>query len=276
MKYTVLVPGFWHGTWSWNLVIPELARLGVPAVAVDLQGQGLDATSPAARWTRPFDASAFAAERSGVADVTATSAAEKLVAQLQRIGSGEPSVVVAHSMGGVVATLAAEMAPSLVSHLVYVAAFAPVTGRPAGADVASELNAGELGTSLLQADPFAIGASRIDIGDPSSREALRAALYADIPHEAAQAAISLLGTDAPVGIAAEPISVTRERFGSLPHTYLVCTDDRLVRPALQRKIISDIDGVSVSATRTVELASSHSPFLSRPQQVAEVVAAAWR
>ncbi|WP_224391164.1 alpha/beta fold hydrolase [Pseudonocardia sp. ICBG1293] len=276
MKYTVLVPGFWHGTWSWNLVVPELARLRIPAVAVDLEGQGLGAVSPAARWARPFEASAFAAERSGVADVTATSAAEALVGQLRMLGADGPSVVVAHSMGGVVATLAAEMAPSLVSHLVYVAAFAPVAGLPAGADVASELNAGELGTSLLRADPFAIGASRIDPGDPGSHESLRAALYADVPDATARAAISLLGTDAPVGIAAEPISVTRERFGSVPHTYLVCTDDRLVRPALQRKIVSDIDRVSVSATRTVELACSHSPFLSRPRQVAEAVAETWR
>ena len=190
------------------------------------------------------------------------------------IGGGGPSVVVAHSMGGVVATLAAEMEPALVSRLVYIAAFAPVAGVPAGADVSSELNVDELGTSLLRADPFAVGASRVDTGDPESREAIRAALYADVPVRTAQAAIDMLNADAPVGIAAETITVTRERFGSVAHTYLVCTEDRMVRPALQRKIVGDIDRASQSATGTVELASSHSPFLSRPVEVAEVIAQA--
>lgn len=275
MKHAVLVPGFWHGTWCWSLVTPELARRRVPAVAVDLHGQGLGGTSPTARWARPFDESAFSTEKSGVSHVTATSAAEALVGQLRVIGGGGPTVVVAHSMGGVVATLAAEMEPSLVSHVVYIAAFAPVSGLPAGVDVTSDANAGELGTPLLRADPFAVGASRIDTDDPTSRKALRAAFYADVPVETAHAAISLLSTDAPVGIAAETISVTRERFGSVPHTYLVCTSDRMVLPALQRKIVRDIDRVSASATRTVELTSSHSPFLSRPVQVAEVIAEAW-
>nr|WP_260475642.1 hypothetical protein [Streptomyces sp. WAC 06725] len=46
------------------------------------------------------------------------------------IGGGEPCVVVAHSQGG---TAAAELAPYLFAHLVYVAALAPVAGLPCGA-----------------------------------------------------------------------------------------------------------------------------------------------
>lgn len=52
MKHAVLLPGFWHGTWCWSQVTPELARLQIPAVAVDLQGQGLQGSSPSARWSR--------------------------------------------------------------------------------------------------------------------------------------------------------------------------------------------------------------------------------
>ncbi|WP_460890347.1 alpha/beta fold hydrolase [Promicromonospora xylanilytica] len=275
MRHVVLLPGFWHGTWCWGPVTLELARQQIPAVALDLQAQGLQGTSPSARWRRPFDTAAFTTEESKASAVTATSAAQQLVAQLRTIHHGEPSVVVAHSMGGVVATLAAEMEPSLFSHLVYVAALAPVSGQPAAVDVASATNAGELGTGLLQADPFMIGASRIDTGDTTSRELVRAALYADVPLEAADAATSMLGADAPVGIATEPISVTRERFGVVPHTYLLCTEDRMLKPALQRKIIKDIDCTSTRATRVVELQTSHSPFLSQPRQVAEVIHAAW-
>jgi pimeloyl-ACP methyl ester carboxylesterase len=45
------------------------------------------------------------------------------------IGGGESCVVAAHSMGGTVATAAAEIAPELFAHLVYVTAFAPVSGQ---------------------------------------------------------------------------------------------------------------------------------------------------
>lgn len=276
MEHVVLVPGFWHGTWCWSHVTLELARRRIAAVAVDLPGQGLRGTSPAAQGARPFDAAEFATERSEVASVDATSAAEALIAQLEHIGSDRPHVVVAHSMGGVAVTLAAEMAPSLFSHLVYISALAPVSGQPAATFVAHPANAGELGTGLLRADPFAIGASRIDTADPATRERIREALYADVPVEVADAATSMLNADAPVGMAAEAIAVTRERFGSIPRTYVLCTEDRMLMPALQREIVRDVDTRSVEPTRVVELHSSHSPFLSQPQRVADIIHAAAR
>lgn len=276
MDNVVLVPGFWHGTWCWSRVTLELARRRIAAVAVDLPGQGLRGAWPEAQWARPFDAAEFAAESSAVAGVNATSAAEALIAQLEYIGSGRPHVVVAHSMGGVAATLAAEMAPALFSHLVYISALAPVSGQPAAAFVANPANAGELGTGLLRADPFAIGASRIDTADAVSRERIREALYADVPVEVADAATSMLNADAPVGMAAEAITVSRERFGSIPRTYVLCTQDRMLTPALQREVVRDIDSRSVEATRVVELHSSHSPFLSQPEHVADIIHAAAR
>ncbi|PFG48234.1 pimeloyl-ACP methyl ester carboxylesterase [Amycolatopsis sulphurea] len=254
---------------------PRLARRRIPAVAVDLQGQGLEGVSPSSRWSRPFDESAFATEVSGVASVTASSAAEALIDHLRLIGEGDPCVVVAHSMGGVVATLAAEQEPSLFSQLLYIAAFAPVNGLPAAADFTADENEGELGTQLLRADPFTVGASRVDSGDPDSRAAIQKALYGDVSSEIADVATSLLNSDAPVGIAAETISVSRERFGSVPHTYVMCGDDYMIRPALQRRTIRDIDAVSAAPTTVVELPSSHSPFLSQPDAVAEAIATAW-
>lgn len=129
---------------------------------------------------------------------------------------------------------------------------------------------------MLRADPLAIGASRIDRGDPASRDLIREALYADVSFETADAAISMLNVDAPVGIVTEGVSVTRDRFGSIPHTYIVCTADRMMKPALQRRIIADIDSCSTEETRTVELHTSHSPFLSQPRQLADAIEAAWR
>ena len=132
MRKVILVHGFWHGSWCWSLVSEQLAGRGIQSVAVDMDGHGLKNRSPLSRWGRPFGPAAFAVEPSPVVGVTVSSAAETLVGQLKVVGGGEACVVVAHSMGGTVATAAAELAPELFAHLVYVVAFAPVSGLPAG------------------------------------------------------------------------------------------------------------------------------------------------
>src|SRR3954469_20951135 len=153
----VLVHGFWHGSWCWSPVSEQLASRGVASVAVDLDGHGLKSRSPRSRWQRPFDSVAFATEPSPVAGITASSAAASLVEQIRRIGNGRPCVVVAHSMGGTVATAAAEQAPELFAELMYVTAFAPVSGLPAAHYVTVPENAGELVASGLSADPAVVG-----------------------------------------------------------------------------------------------------------------------
>ena len=272
MPAVVLVHGFWHGSWCWSLVTEQLAVHGIPSVAVDLEGHGLRGRSPASRWGRPFDPAAYATEPSGVAAVTASSAAATLVRQIRVIGGGEPCVVVAHSMGGTVATAAAELEPSLFAHLVYVAAFAPVAGRAAAEYSTAPENKGEMYSSLLTADPAVVGAARIDTGDADRHAAIRETFYGDVDQATAEAAISLLEPDGPVGIPAEAFPVTAGRYGTIPHSYVVCTKDNALPVALQRRFVDEIDAVSATPTAVTELDSSHSPFLSRPAALSAVIA----
>lgn len=274
MRPVVLVHGFLHGSWCWSPVTELLAGRGIPSVAVDLDGHGLKSRSPVSRWGRPFDPAAFATEPSGVAAITATSAASTLTGQLKVIGGGEPCTVVAHSMGGVVATAAAELEPSLFAHLVYVAAFAPVTGKPAAEYFADPENEGSLLPPLLAADPATVGALRFDTGDLTRHAAFRETFYGDVDDATAAAAIRLLGTDAPVGIAAEAFPVTAGRYGSIPHTYVACTKDNAIPVALQWRFIDEINTVSNVPTQVAVLDSSHSPFLSQPAALAAVIARA--
>lgn len=268
----VLVHGFWHGGWCWSLVTERLAAQGVLSAAIDLDGHGLKSRDPHARWARPFDAVAFAAEPSPVAAVTASSAAATLVEQIRAIGGGLPCLVVAHSMGGVVATAAAELAPELIAGLVYVSAFAPVSGLPAASYLTSPENAGEVMTSLFVGDPAVTGALRLDTGDASRHAALRETFYGDVDNAAAAAAIALFSSDGPVGILGETLAVTTRRYGSVPHTYVVCTRDKVIPVALQRRFIKEIDAVSAAPTTVVEFSTSHSPFLSEPTALADVIA----
>jgi pimeloyl-ACP methyl ester carboxylesterase len=52
---------------------------------------------------------------------------------------------------------------------------------------------------------------------------------------------------------------------SVPSTYVVCTEDRAVHPALQRAL-------AARATRAVEWACGHGPAATRPEAVAELIA----
>jgi pimeloyl-ACP methyl ester carboxylesterase len=271
MPAVVLVHGSFHGSWCWSLVTEQLAARGILSVAVDVDGHGLKSVSPASRWGRPFDPAAFAAEPSGMPTVTASSAAGTLVKQIRVIGGGEPCVIVAHSMGGAVATAAAELEPSLFARLVYVCAFAPVNGSVAEYS-ANPQNAGETYSALLAGDPLAIGAARIDTGDLGRHPAIRETFYGDVDAATAEAAISLLQPDAPVGIPAESFPVTAGRYGTIPHSYVVCTKDNAIPVALQRRFVAEIDAVSATPTAVTELDSSHSPFLSQPAALADIIA----
>jgi pimeloyl-ACP methyl ester carboxylesterase len=268
----VLVHGMWHGSWCWSLVTEQLAARGLRSVAVDLDGHGLKARPPRSKWGRPWDAEAFATEPSQVAEVTALSAAATLAEQIRRIGGGRRCLVVAHSMGGAVATAAAEAAPELFAGLVYVCAYAPVSRLPAGAYARSPENAGEMTHELLAADPVKIGAARIDTGDVSRHDLIRETFYNDLDVDTATAAISLLSTDGPVGLSTTAFEVTKARYGAIPHAYVMSTRDNVVRNTLQHRLVKEIDAVSARPTVVTELDSSHSPFLSQPAALAEFIA----
>ncbi len=210
---------------------------------------------------------------SPVADVTATSAAHVLIDQLRAIGGGAPLTVVVHSMGGVVGTRAAELAPELFAELIYLTAFAPVSGTPAMAYIGAPENAGEQVGGLLTADPAVVGALRIDPADPARRAAVRECFYHDVEPATADAAIALLSTDGAMGIPAETFTTTPHRYGRVPHAYLVCTADRAIPAPLQHRFVREIDAVSARPTRVVELDTSHSPFLSAPDELAAAIAA---
>jgi hypothetical protein len=53
---------------------------------------------------------------------------------------------------------------------------------------------------------------------------------------------------------------------------VVCTRDATIPPALQRKFIADADAAfPANPTVVRELAASHSPFLSMPAELADLV-----
>ncbi|MFJ1709609.1 alpha/beta fold hydrolase [Kitasatospora sp. NPDC088346] len=266
--------GYWHGSWCWSEVITHVAAAGRSAVAVDMAGHGLRAARPQCLTRRPLAPEALASEVSPVAGVDLDQASDLLISQIKEVGGGSPVTVVAHSMGGAVLTRAAQLAPELVAHAVYLAAFMPASDVPALAYTQMPENADALIASSFRADPSVIGALRLDLAsdDPAYRGQLRDMFAGDVDPAVAEAALGLLTPDAPIGIALGSTTLTREGWGSVPRTYVACTRDMTVRPALQQKFISDADAAFPdNPTSVVTLDSSHSPFLSMPGRVADIV-----
>ncbi|HEY7276089.1 MAG TPA: alpha/beta fold hydrolase [Trebonia sp.] len=269
----LLLHGYWHGAWCWSEVLARLTAAGTRALAVDMAGHGLRARRPASPTARPFDPAALVTEPS-TASAGLDEAGALLVAQARALGGGAPVTAVAHSMGGNVLTRAVQEAPGLFAHAVYVTAFMPASGVPAAGYILAPENEGDLARAALVADPAAIGALRLDTHspDPAYRQLLRDAFFGDVPGDVADAAIGLLAPDAPAGIAAGATTLTADGWGSVPRTYVVCTQDRALQPAMQRKFIELADAAFPGNPTTVHtLDSSHSPFLSMPGELTDII-----
>ncbi|MEU7261458.1 hypothetical protein AB0B21_37505 [Streptomyces rimosus] len=113
---------------------------------------------------------------------------------------------------------------------------------------------------------------RLDPGERDAHASTHETFYGDVDETMATAAISLLSADGPLGVATEAFTVRADRYGTVPHTYVVCTRDNVIPAPVQRRFIREIDAVSNAPTTVRELVSSHSPFLAQPAVLATVIA----
>ena len=230
----VLVHGAFVGSWIWGPLAERLEEIGHTTEAPDLPGAGDD--------------------RTPVEEVTLDAYAERICEVLD--ATPEPSILVANSMGGMVISEAAARRPERVKRLVYVAAFAPgdgqslvdLTGLPEGAD------------DLVQQTVIVLG--NPPVGTLPRSTCL--ASNADCSPEVSDWAVSRTGFQ-PFAPLTEPVSLNEE-FDRIPRTYVLCTEDRIVPPRLQRRMVSDRE-----ITDVIELDSGHHPQLSRIDELANLL-----
>ena len=97
------------------------------------------------------------------------------------------------------------------------------------------------------------------------REALQEAFY----HDCSEADLALCSTlltkesNAPV---ATPLQLSPGRFGKVNKCYIFTTEDRAVTYELQKKMVC-----RTFVDRNFEMKTSHSPFLSQPEKLAEIL-----
>lgn len=273
----VLVHGSWHNSSTYTLVIQQMAQLGHVAVALDLPGRGLDARLPASWHRRPFDAAAFATELSPVAATTLADCAARTIAVIDQVGAlgHEKVVLVGHSMGGVTITQVAEMVPNKLLKLVYLAAFLPPNGASGLTAALLPEGATNQVPPLWLADPAVIGAMRIDFDSPDAayQAKIKQAFYGDVSDEAFAAMGNMLVPDDPVAPAATPILRTAANWGSVERHYIKCLQDGAMPQPLAQRMVDTADR-EFPSRRTIlhTMSTSHSPFLSQPQALAQLLA----
>jgi len=189
------------------------------------------------------------------AQIPLTSLADD-IAVTQRLLSGqkEPVVLVGHSYGGAVITGAANGATP-VKALVYITAFG--------------LDAGESLASLSRQGPPSPGSSAIAPDDQGflwiNREKFHEAFAADATEDEAYLMAAVQKPLSLAGFGGEESTPARK---TIPSWYLLCTNDRMIPPPAQEFMAKRMG----AAVRSVP--SSHAPFMSQPDAVADIIALA--
>ena len=164
-----------------------------------------------------------------------------------------PVILVGHSYGGVVITEAGND-PKVVG-LVYIAAFAPKEGESVDALIRNPPRGAPVPPILAPRD----GRLFLD------REKFHEAFAGDVD---AEEAAFMADSQVPWGVDALRGTITRAAWRAKPSWYLLTSEDQMIPPAAQR-IMAERAGAT-----TVEERGSHAIYVSRPQAVAALIAAA--
>jgi pimeloyl-ACP methyl ester carboxylesterase len=237
MATFILIHGAWQGRWAWDNIVSRLGAASHDALAVDLPGNGADATPPGEVTTLRY----------------AGHVAE-LIDNLDR-----PVVVVGHSMGGTVAAQVCELRPDRIAVAVYLCAFLLPDGESivdfygrawqdwmTGAHARVSYSDDKL---LSRIDPESAVEVFYHMADPAAARAAAARL-----------------TPQPEGGRRSKLQLTAGRFGRVPRVYIETLQDRSVFPELQRRMYTE-----TPCDKVLTLDTDHAPQLSHPEELAEML-----
>jgi pimeloyl-ACP methyl ester carboxylesterase len=237
----VLIHGGFHGAWCWNRTIPELERLGQEAIAIDLPGHG----------ERRHDESTFAS---------------RLGAMLEVIQPGD--VLVGHSGGGFDITRAFDAAPDRVAHLVYLAAALPLEGRSQSDAIThrsdeqvSHTQAMDDATGMIKYLRFEDDGSMVFADFQGAWDLF----YNDCDEDTARWAFERLTPARTTEVATTPVSVPGFWDAQPPRSFIRCLQDNAQPQWLADRTTKRL------GVEALTIDASHSPFLSQPHKLAELL-----
>lgn len=229
----VLVHGAWQAPYVWDVVRTDLESKGNKVIVVELPGHGSDNT--------PTYKLSLDAYRDKVVDAIAT--------------AGSKVILVGHSMGGMVVTSAAEKVPSKISKLVYIGAFIPTSGQSLG-ELSQMDPDSKLGPEITQSDDKLT----LDV----KREKLTYLFINDGSQEAKDKVVANYRPEPAIPFG-NGITLTAN-FASVEKVYIKTLQDIVISPGLQDRMIASAGIKTIYPVNT-----SHSPFLSQPHTVSDLL-----
>jgi pimeloyl-ACP methyl ester carboxylesterase len=187
--------------------------------------------------------------RRSAGDITLADYTACVLAALEPLQA--PALLVGHSMGGLPVSTAADARPERVRALVYLCAAVPEDGKSLAEttrddSVTAEVRSTDNGLSFTFSQDYA---RRVFFGDCA---------------EYAEPGLRRLRPQ-PLRPLQEIVHLSPSRFGSIRKHYVVALRDQVIRPELQEAFVARL-----GATRHA-LDSGHSPYLSHPDQLAQLL-----
>ncbi len=236
MASLILIHGSFHGPWCWSPITRQLAEAGHDVILADLT------TAAPAPSGKP-DLMSYASH----------------VAALIDAASG-PVVLIGHSMGGLVASQAAELRASRVQSIIYIAGLLLRDGETLNSFITAHA---ALGVRDLVLESMQVSADGEVATFPQS-EAARVFYNSCSEADAAWAARQLVPQ--PTGVYVTPLALTDAAFGRIPRAYIRAARDRAVVPLYQDAMIERLP-----CGQVITLDSDHSPFLSMPAELVKAL-----
>lgn len=193
-------------------------------------------------------------DKTPIQEVTLQTGVEKICNLIDSIDT--EIILVGHSKNGIMISQAAEYRPHRIGKLIYLAAYLIPDGRT------------QREYSLQ--DTEGVLKPYVTLHEATSSSTLQPAiyqegLYHDCDENITELAKLLLSHE-PVISGITPLQLTDEHFGTVPRYYIECTEDRAVTPFIQRKMYTE-----TPCKKVYSMATSHSPFFSRPEQLSDIL-----
>lgn len=232
MATFILIHGAAHGGWCWDAVRQILEGAGHCVVAPDLPGHR----------------SVESGQRPNIQMADYVSAVAGLIDR-----QAAKVILVGHSMGGFVTTLAACEMPQKVENLIHVAAFVPAPG-----DTVQALFSSDPASSLSEA--FSVTA------DGTHALLLPGKLASVVYQGCTDEQVALAAAKAvpqPLAPFTSQASFDAEILKTISQRAVVCTKDKVISPAFQKSMYEK-SGAVLSF-----LDSGHAPFYSCPKELVD-------
>ncbi|KUJ61401.1 hypothetical protein AR687_13265 [Flavobacteriaceae bacterium CRH] len=236
-KTFVLVHGSWQASFVWDEVKQQLEKEGHHVIAVELQAHGQD--------------------KSPLSEATLENYVNRVKAAISKVDG--KVILVGHSLGGAIITQTATQVPDKIEKLVYIAGFIPGNGKSL-----FDLSSTDSGSDIMPpAIEFSADMTTANFSNPE----------VNIPkifcHDCSEEQKALLVKNLiaePIGPHGTPLKYDPAVFAKLDKYYIYTTEDHAISYAFQQKMVQE-----AGVTKTFTIKSSHSPFLSKPNEVSSIL-----